>query len=126
MSWQTYVDSNLVGTGKLAKAAILGQDGFTWASTPGFSLSIDEGLQLMAGFDDAGPLRADGLYAQGERYADLKADERSIYGRRGPCGIVCVKTVRAVMIGVYNESMQPGIAADTVEKLADYLIQCGY
>uniref|UniRef100_A0A6B2LSA8 Profilin n=1 Tax=Arcella intermedia TaxID=1963864 RepID=A0A6B2LSA8_9EUKA len=126
MSWQTYVDSNLVGTGKIAKAAILGQDGYTWATTPGFSISIDEGLQLMAGFDDAGPLRLDGLYAQGERYCDLKADERSVYGRRGTCGIVCVKTGRAVMVGVYDEGMHPGMAASVVEGLADYLIGCGY
>ncbi|TFY67667.1 hypothetical protein EVG20_g3865 [Dentipellis fragilis] len=39
MSWQTYVDSNLVGSGKFVKAAILGQAGGVWAATPGYTVS---------------------------------------------------------------------------------------
>jgi len=30
------------------------------------------------------------------------------------------------MVGVYNERVLPGMAANTVERLADYLIECGY
>lgn len=33
-----YVDSNLVGTGKIARAAILGLQGGVWAASPGFSV----------------------------------------------------------------------------------------
>jgi profilin len=35
-SWQAYVDDQLVGTGKIAAAAIIGHDGSIWAKSPGF------------------------------------------------------------------------------------------
>ena len=40
MSWQAYVDTNLVGTGKILKAAIYGHDGSLWATTPGFNVGF--------------------------------------------------------------------------------------
>jgi len=40
MSWQAYVDTNLVGTKKVAKAAIFGHDGTLWATSKGFNVSI--------------------------------------------------------------------------------------
>ena len=39
MSWQAYVDTNMVGTGKILKAAIYGHDGSLWATTAGFNVS---------------------------------------------------------------------------------------
>jgi profilin len=39
MSWQAYVDSNLVGTGSVSQAAIYGVEGGVWASSPGFAVS---------------------------------------------------------------------------------------
>jgi hypothetical protein len=33
-----YVDTNLVGSGKVAKAAILGQQGGVWATSSGFAV----------------------------------------------------------------------------------------
>ncbi len=40
MSWQAYVDSNLVGTKKITKAAIHGHDGSLWATSKGFSVRV--------------------------------------------------------------------------------------
>lgn len=40
MSWQAYVDTNLVGTGSVSQAAIYGAQGGVWASSPGFAVSI--------------------------------------------------------------------------------------
>ncbi len=37
-SWQAYVDDQLVGTGQLSNGVIIGQDGNTWAASPGFWL----------------------------------------------------------------------------------------
>ena len=45
---------------------------------------------------------------------------------QGREGIVIVKTKQALLIGHYPENVQPGQAATTVEKLADYLIGVGY
>jgi hypothetical protein len=39
MSWQTYVDTNLVGTGHIKQGAIIGHNGSVWATTPGFNVS---------------------------------------------------------------------------------------
>jgi len=38
MSWQSYVDSNLMGSGKVQRAGIFGLDGSLWASSAGFSV----------------------------------------------------------------------------------------
>jgi profilin len=40
--------------------------------------------------------------------------------------VVLVKTGQAIIIGVYVEGQQSGKAANTVEKLGDYLIEQGY
>ena len=37
-----------------------------------------------------------------------------------------VKTQQAILITHYPETVQPGVAANTVEQLADYLIGVGY
>jgi len=126
MSWQGYVDNNMVGTGFVTQAAILGHDGNTWATSPGFNVSQQEGKDIEAGFKDPNNIRAKGLFANKEKYLVLKVDDRSIYGKKGPGGIVCVKTGQGILIGIYNDKIQPGQCANVVEKLADYLIENGY
>ena len=44
MCWQAYVDTNLLGTGKVNKAGIFGVDGSPWAISPGFSVSKENQL----------------------------------------------------------------------------------
>ncbi|RKP15363.1 profilin-2 [Piptocephalis cylindrospora] len=126
MSWQTYVDTNLVGSRKVAQAAIFGQDKSQWAASPNFTLSNAELAEIASGFTDASPLREKGLHAAGTKYLLLRADERSLYGKQGSSGIVCVKTVTAIIVAVYGEGIQPGEATTTVEGLADYLINAGF
>lgn len=189
MSWQAYVDSNLVGTGKLLKAAIHGHDGSLWATSAGFSVSFsclprkrrhlrrerldfethcsvlheqinsNEAQNLAKAFKDASGIRAGGLHLGGLKYIALKADDRSVYGKKvrldylffirilqeesedsflygnmlkkntdiqGQGGVVCVKTKQAILIGVYDEPIQPGEATKVVEGLADYLISVNY
>ena len=126
MSWQTYVDSNLVGSKSVSKAAIFGHDGSKWAASAGFNVTADEAKKLFAGFKDANTVRANGVFLSGVKYLTLRADDRSIYGKKGAAGAICVKTGKAILIGVYDENTQPGQAANVVEKLADYLIEQGY
>lgn len=40
--------------------------------------------------------------------------------------MIIVKTKRALLIAHYPETVQPGAASLTVEKLGDYLISLGY
>jgi profilin len=45
---------------------------------------------------------------------------------QGKEGVVIVKTKQAILITHYPETVQPGVAAATVEKLGDYLTGVGY
>ena len=83
MSWQAYVDTNLVGTGKVSRAAILGLKGGVWATSPGFTVSPEEQSAIIKGLDDPAPLQASGIYANGKKYLTLQANARSIYGKAG-------------------------------------------
>jgi hypothetical protein len=38
MSWQAYVDNNLVGTGTVTKGALFGHNGGKWAASAGFNV----------------------------------------------------------------------------------------
>jgi len=126
MSSQSYIDDQLVGSGHIAKGALVGFDGSTWATSPGFTVSAAEGAALVAMFNNPANVFASGITAAGCRYLALKSDARSIYGKKGTSGVVCVKTGQCVIVGVYGEKQQPGSAANSVEKLADYLIENGY
>jgi profilin len=124
--WQSYVESNMVMTGFVTVGAILGHDGSIWAISPGFNVSADETKKLFAGYSDPSPLRAGGLFINGQRYLVLKADDRSIYGKKGTGGVITVKTGQAILVGLYDEKIQPGQCANVMEKLADYLIENSY
>mmetsp|Transcript_124479 Transcript_124479/g.175639 ORF Transcript_124479/g.175639 Transcript_124479/m.175639 type:complete len:128 (-) Transcript_124479:53-436(-) len=127
MSWQSYVDSNLVGTGACTSAAIIGHDGNTWATSAGFAVSPAEGKTIVAGFSNSGGLAASGIVAGGTKYMFLRAvDDRSIMGRKGTAGIHCVKTGKAVLVAIYDQPITPGQCSVVVEKLADYLIGVGF
>jgi len=130
MSWQAYVDSSLVGSGHLDKAAIFSAAGDSvWATTPGFTISPAEMKTLvaaLAGGAAADKLWTDGLHIAGTRYVVFKVEGRSIYGRQGREGVVICKTTQAVLIAHYGENVIAGNAATTVEQLADYLVKAGY
>ncbi|EGG17083.1 profilin II [Cavenderia fasciculata] len=124
-SWQSYVDTNLLGAG-LKQATIIGAAGGSWAASAGFKLAPEEEKALIANFANPANASATGILANKVKYLTLKADPRSIYGKQGAGGIVCVKTVQAIIVGVYDQTLQPGAAATVVEKLADYLIDSGF
>jgi profilin len=53
------------------------------------------------------------------RFADICREQ-------GKQGVIIVKTKQALLITHYPETVQPGTAANTVEKLGAYLIGVGY
>lgn len=130
MSWQEYVDTSLVGTGNLDKAAIFNAAGDSkWAASPGFELNPDELKEIVGAYADTSDVKkiqSTGLHVAGQRYVVIKADERSLYGKSGKEGLIIVKTTQAILITHYPETVQPGAAVTTVEQLADYLIGVGY
>ncbi|KAL8755549.1 MAG: hypothetical protein Q9199_003566 [Rusavskia elegans] len=130
MSWQQYVDTSLVGTGNVDKAAIFNSEGTSvWASSPGFTVAPAEIKAVVASFadkEDVKKVQGQGFHIATEKFITIKSDERSLYGKKGKEGIVVVKTQQAILVAHYPESVQPGSAATTVEQLGDYLISVGY
>ncbi|KAJ2923341.1 hypothetical protein H1R20_g3995, partial [Candolleomyces eurysporus] len=126
MSWQTYVDTNLVGSGKVSRAAILGQQGGVWASSPGYSLSPEEQKAVINAYKDLSAVQASGLRLAGQKYFTIQANERSIYVKKQADGAVVVKTKQAILVAEYVAPIQGPEATPVVESLADYLINVGY
>ncbi|OWP03718.1 hypothetical protein B2J93_6061 [Marssonina coronariae] len=149
MSWQAYVDSryvpplpapsiemaggadtglSMVASGHVDKGAIYSVAGDSrWAGSAGFDVSAAELKEILAGLaGSVNKLYADGLHVAGERYVLTKAEDRSLYARKGREGVVIVKTKQAILIAHYSELMIAGNSAATVEQLADYLIKSGY
>ncbi|KAL1941635.1 hypothetical protein VTO73DRAFT_7074 [Trametes versicolor] len=82
MSWQAYVDNNLIGTGKIQKAAIIGLAGGVWASSPGYTLSAEEQKAIVTGYENPSSVQASGVRLAGQKFFTLQANERSIYGKK--------------------------------------------
>ncbi|OIW32408.1 Profilin/allergen [Coniochaeta ligniaria NRRL 30616] len=131
MSWQAYVDSSLVGSGHLDKAAIISAAGDSaWATTAGFTLKPEEMKHIADILDNASgavdKAYAEGVYVGGVRYVLTKVEGRSLYARQGRNGLCVAKTKQAILVGHHGETHQAGNATQTVEALADYLIGVGY
>lgn len=126
MSWQTYVDDNLMKTGFFSHAAIIGQGGGIWASSSDFPISTEEQAELVKGFQEPDNIQASGIRLAGVKYFTLQANDRSIYGKKGATGCVCVKTKLSVLVTVYKAGVQPGDATKITESLADYLISVAF
>ncbi|KAH3761686.1 profilin II [Pelomyxa schiedti] len=136
MSWQNYVDDNLVGSGFVDSAAILGsEDGSVWSRSSEFpSLSalipgteVAEVVSIIKdNFEREHTPQSRGIWAGGLKYMCVKADTRSVYGKGNKGGIVTVRTGKCVLVGIYGEGKQAGNAVKTVEDLADYLIGAGF
>ncbi|KAF8638456.1 hypothetical protein AX17_002190 [Amanita inopinata Kibby_2008] len=126
MSWQAYVDTNLVGSGRVTKAAILGLQGGVWASSAGFTLSPEEQKAVVSAYANQGRTQSSGLRLAGNKYFTLSVNDRSIYLKKAADGAVIVKTKQAILVGLYSAPIQAPEATPIVENLADYLISVGY
>ncbi|KAK5081545.1 profilin, required for normal timing of actin polymerization in response to thermal stress [Lithohypha guttulata] len=112
------------------KGAIFNSEGNSvWAVSSGYKVTPQEVQKIVAAYKDTKDVKdiqGTGFYIAGDKFITIKADDRSIYGKKGKEGVVIVKTKQAILIGHYPEHVQPGSAANTVEKLADYLVGVGY
>lgn len=126
MAWQPYVDSSLIGSGKICAGAILGHDGSIWAVSPSLTLTPSETQKLTSAFLDPTSIRSEGFRISGTKYITIMSTEKEIYGKAGAGGICCVKTKQAVVVGIYDEKTVSGEAAKVVGGLSDYLISVNY
>ncbi len=123
--WEYYLQEGLYQKGQSSGAAIIGLDGNVWAQIH-LSLKAGEGAAIAKLFKSPANVFASGVTVGGIKYMGIKGDERSIYAKKGATGVILVKTSQTIIISVYDEKVQPGNAANVVEKLADYLLENGY
>eukprot|EP01091_Cochliopodium_minus_P016207 TRINITY_DN59_c0_g1_i1.p1 TRINITY_DN59_c0_g1~~TRINITY_DN59_c0_g1_i1.p1 ORF type:complete len:127 (-),score=46.61 TRINITY_DN59_c0_g1_i1:66-446(-) len=126
MSWQTYVDTNLVGTKKITQGAIIGHDGSVWSKSGNLNLTPQEGKNIAAGFGNNSLFQSGGIVLGGAKYMFLRSQDHTVIGKKGQGGVHISKTGKAIIIGIYEAPTIPSEAAIVVEKLADYLIGVGY
>ncbi|CAH1245394.1 PFN4 [Branchiostoma lanceolatum] len=131
MSWQSYIDQSLLGTGQVAKAAIHGLDGSAWATSNGFKVTADQVLKIVNAFNSGtlAEFYTSGLFIGDEadnKFKFLRQNENSLYVKKGEGGACIFKTKQCLIFGIYTEGMQAGNCNNVVEKLGDYLIGSGY
>merc|ERR1712047_165642 len=75
MSWQSYVDEQLIASGMVTAAAIAGHDGNIWAKSNGFNASPDEVKRLLSNW---GPnLAMGGVTVNAFKYMFLSSNEKA-------------------------------------------------
>merc|ERR1711915_1088505 len=115
MSWQSYVDDQLISTKVIKSAVIAGHDGNIWASSAGFPVTANTDQLAM-----------NGVTIGGGKYMFLSATDRVVRAKKGTSGVHCIKTVQALIVCVYEDPVVPEQAATVTEKLGEYLISVGY
>merc|ERR1712212_22892 len=125
MSWQDYVNTQLVGK-DLKNAAIAGHDGNLWAKSENFNVTQDEMKAILENYGSQENLASSGFSLGGQKYFYLSGDDEVLRGKQGKGGVHCVKTGQALLVGVYEDPMAPAQAATITEKLGDYLKGVGY
>eukprot|EP00761_Pharyngomonas_kirbyi_P010633 gb/GECH01010654.1/.p1 GENE.gb/GECH01010654.1/~~gb/GECH01010654.1/.p1 ORF type:complete len:125 (+),score=20.45 gb/GECH01010654.1/:1-375(+) len=123
MSWQDYVDYNLLGTGRVKEAAMIGVDGSIWAASKDFNVS--EAPQIVDAFKNPQKIYTNGIWINEIQYFPLRVDDSVIYAKKNKKGVAISKTEQSIIIGVYDENIQPASCNATVEGLADFLRQQG-
>ncbi|KAJ2787024.1 profilin, required for normal timing of actin polymerization in response to thermal stress [Coemansia interrupta] len=141
MSWQPYIDSNLIGTGKIAHAGIYGLDGGVWAISPNFPATREEVLDIVKGFSETSDLPSKGLRIGGTKFMVSRVEDTFVFSKyRVPSEenqtannnplkldtIMCAKANKCIIIAGTIDTVTPASARPIVENLRDYLVSVGY
>mmetsp|Transcript_7938 Transcript_7938/g.23919 ORF Transcript_7938/g.23919 Transcript_7938/m.23919 type:complete len:128 (+) Transcript_7938:51-434(+) len=126
MSWQTYVDTNLVGTGMVTAAGIYDLQGNPWAYSAGFAAQVAEVAAVSGHFAAPSGLAATGATVAGVKYMFVRGEENAeIYVKKGATGVVFYRCNTCIIVGYHNDKIQPGQCSTTVAKLGDFLKESG-
>merc|ERR1711988_1860411 len=126
MSWQAYVDSNLVGTGMVTAAGIYDLQGNPWAYSAGFAAQVAEVAAVSAHFAAPSGLAATGATIAGVKYMFVRGEENAeIYVKKGAEGVVFYRCNTCILVAYHNDKIQPGQCSMTVAKLGDFLKESG-
>jgi profilin len=122
MSWQSYVDDNLLASGAVTAAGIYDLQGNPWAYSAGFAAQISEVQAVAAAMSgDPTSLAGTGVVLAGVKYMFVRGDSDSVYVKKGNEGVVFCKCNTCVLVGYHNDKIQTGACNSVVGKLADFL-----
>lgn len=126
MSWQSYVDDQLLNTKMVTHAVICGHDGNIWAKSADFVVTPEELRSLIGKYADTSLLAQNGVLIGGKKYMYLSSTDKVIRAKKGTSGVHAIKTTQTYIVCVYEDPIVPEQAASVTEKLGDYLIQVGF
>ncbi|KIK45745.1 hypothetical protein CY34DRAFT_494267 [Suillus luteus UH-Slu-Lm8-n1] len=133
MSWQAYVDTNLVGTGRVAQAAILGKAGGVWAKSPEIAISPEEQKAITTAFTNKAAVQASGFRVANQKYfflsSDTYGDDPSlivVHGKKQGDGAVLAQTRQAILVVTYKFPQTAQDAGMVVTTLGSYLASQNY
>merc|ERR1711976_559454 len=86
MSWQSYVDDQLLSTKVIKNAVIAGHDGNIWATSAGFNASVEELKTLLSRYGSTDELAMNGVKVGGTKYMYISSTDRVVraQGNLGP------------------------------------------
>ena len=126
MSWQAYVDANLVGTGTVTAAGIYDLQGNPWAYSPGFAAQVAEVAAVSAHFAAPAGLAATGATVAGVKYMFVRGEENEvIQTKKGAEGVYFFRCNTCIIVAHHDDKIQPGNCLATVAKLGDFLKEQG-
>jgi len=126
MSWQAYVDDNLLASGCVTAAGIYDLQGNPWAYSAGFAAQVAEvGAVAGAMASNATTLAGTGVVVAGVKYMFVRGDENEVYGKKGQEGVVFCKCNTCILVAYHNDKIQPGQCSSAVGKLCDFLKESG-
>lgn len=126
MSWQSYVDDQLLNTKMVTHAVICGHDGNIWATSNSFGVTPEELRSLISKYNNTDQLAQSGVTIAQKKYMYLSSTEKVIRAKKGTSGVHAIKTTQTYIVCVYEDPIVPEQAASVTEKLGDYLIQVGF
>jgi len=126
MSWQSYVDDQLIATKVVTNALICGHDGNIWATSPGIQATPAELKKVIDSIGNPDVLAPSGVLIGGIKYMYLSGTDKVIRAKKDKAGLHIMKTQQAVILTRYEDPIMPEQCATVTEKLGDYLISVGY
>jgi len=126
MSWQDYVDKQLLASGFTHAAIIAAGDGAVWARSAAFNVQPSELQVIASNYSTPEHFQKNGITLAGVRYIFLSGMDRVLRAKKEKTGLHCMKTEKVILVAIYEDSTTPQQAASVVEKLGEYLISQGY
>jgi len=130
MSWQGYIDDQLISSGRVKHAVICGHDGNVWATSKDFKPTPEELRSIIGKFDNVETLASTGITINGSKYMYISREAerplKVVRAKKGTSGVHCIKTGQTYIMCVYEDPIVPEQTAVVAEKLGDYLLGVGF